>query len=73
MIAFLVFKPLWPLALPLATYPIWLSTLQILWKYDQKAYMQERQVMSSTMTTEVFINNEKAKDEALDVIASPWC
>jgi hypothetical protein len=41
-------------------------------KYGQKAYMQG-QVMSSSMTTEVLIYNEKAKDEALDFTASPWC
>jgi hypothetical protein len=35
--------------------------------------MQEGQLMLSSTTTEVFINNEKAKDKALDVIASPWC
>jgi hypothetical protein len=43
-----------------------------LMKYGQKAYMQG-QVMSSSMTTEVLIYNEKAKDEALDFTASPWC
>jgi hypothetical protein len=32
--------------------------------------MQEGQVMPLSMTTEVFINNEKAKDEALDSSAS---
>jgi hypothetical protein len=35
--------------------------------------MQEGQVMSSSMTTDVLIYIEKAKDEALDFIASPWC
>jgi hypothetical protein len=29
--------------------------------------------MSSSKTTGVFINNEKAQDEASDIIASPWC
>jgi hypothetical protein len=46
---------------------------QTLWKHDQKAQMQEGQVMSSSTTSEVFINNEKAKDEALDITVSPWC
>jgi hypothetical protein len=35
--------------------------------------MQEGQVMSSSMTTEVLNNNEKAKDKVLDVTLSPWC
>jgi hypothetical protein len=34
--------------------------------------MQEGQVMSSSATTKAFIDNETAKDEALDFIASPW-
>jgi hypothetical protein len=32
--------------------------------------MQEEQVMSSLMAMEVFIDNKKAKDEALDFAAS---
>jgi hypothetical protein len=35
--------------------------------------MQEEQVLSSSMTIEVFINNEKAKDKDLDFTTSPWC
>jgi hypothetical protein len=31
--------------------------------------MQEGQMMSSSMTTEVFINNEKAKDEAITCLS----
>jgi hypothetical protein len=34
--------------------------------------MQEGQVMSTAMTTEVLIHNEKAKDEALDFTTSLW-
>jgi hypothetical protein len=33
--------------------------------------MQEGQVMSSSTTTEVLINSEKAKDEASDVTTCP--
>jgi hypothetical protein len=43
---------------------------QTLWKHGQKAQMQEGQVMSSSTTTEVFINNKKTQDEALGFTTS---
>jgi ABC-type uncharacterized transport system involved in gliding motility auxiliary subunit len=72
MIAFPCLKPLWPKPYPYPTYPIWLSIPKTLLKHDHKIQMQEGQVMPSPTTTEVSINIGKAKDEALDVITSPW-
>jgi hypothetical protein len=56
---FLILKPLQHIALSLPYLSYLVVNYQTLWKHDQKIQMQEGQVMSSSLTTEVFINNEK--------------
>jgi hypothetical protein len=58
------------LALTSAYLSYFVVEFQTLWKHDQKAQMQEGQEMSLSTTTEVFINNKKTQDEALDFTAS---